>query len=368
MDDSYRLSMPRLATQSSSSKAVPQYVMRDDERYPTPVEEDSGLHPYTPAFSPVTAFSQDTISPATVSPISRNLTTVTTSGSTLQKLEVEGNRRNQSPRRRCCGVRRRICIVLVVGLALLVIVGILVGVFVALKIKEASQNTTRLPALTSSGLFIGANDTNWNSQIAYINTTSGKVTFRLNSGAANFTAAQTMNLTIVPSISAPMSMVSMLGTDGNIYINLFYIDNSKIILANVSCDPATVPTACTTIFNDAISGDLSFPVYEYSGLAALYLGTPDLGFRVFYHNSDRYITQLSMNGRGFWDHGATVSGKAPSGSSISAAQVGNTSALTVFYVDDRSEDLYYISYNKTWEAGTPISSTIQYRAYTNKHN
>jgi Fungal fucose-specific lectin len=325
--------------------------MRDDERYPTPVEEDPGLHPYTPEFSPGSAFSHDAISPTTVSPISRNLTTLTTSGSTLQKLEVEGNRKNRSPRQQCCGVRRRILISLVVGLVLLVIVGVVVGVVVALKLKEASEETTRLPALTSSGLFIGTNYTNWNSQIAYTNTTSGKVTFRLNSGAANFTAPQTMNLTIVPLISAPMSMVSMLGTDGNIYINLFYIYDSRIILANVSCDTTIVPTDCTTIYNDAISEDLSFPVYEYSGLAALYLGTPDLGFRVFYHNSDRYVTQLSMNGRGSWDHGATISGKAPSGSSISAAQVGNTSALTVLYVDDKSKDLYYISYNKTWEAG-----------------
>lgn len=353
MDDSYRLSMPRLTTHSAISKAVPEYVMRDDERYPTPVEEDPGLHPYTPPFSPATALSRDTLSPSTVSPISRNLTAVATPSSPLQKLEVEGNRKIRSPRQQCCGVRRRIFIVLVVGLALLVIVGIVVGVVVALKIKQASEDTTRLPALTSSGLFIGTNYTNWNSQIAYTNTTSGKVTFRLNSGAANFTAAQTMDLTIVPSISAPMSMVSMLGTDGNIYINLFYIYDSKIILANVSCDPATVPTACTTIYNDAISDGLSFPVYEYSGLAALYLGTRDLGFRVFYHNSDRYITQLSMDGRGMWDHGATVSGKAPSGSSISAAQVGNTSSLTLFYVDDKSKDLYYISYNKTWEAGKP---------------
>lgn len=276
---------------------------------------------------------------------------MTSSSSNLHKLGVEGNRNRRPFRQQCCGVPRRIFIALVTGLTLLVIIGIVVGVVLALKLKEASEETTRLPALTSSGLFIGFNYTNWNSQIAYTNTTSGKVTFRLNSGAANFTAAQTMNLTIVPSINAPMSMVSLLGTDGNIYINLFYIDNSRIILANVSCDPGAAPTLCTTIYNDAISDNLSFPVYEHSGLASLYLGTMDLGFRIFYHNSDRYLTQLSMNGRGVWDYGATISGKASSGSSISAAQVGNTSALTVFYVEDKSEDLYYISYNKTWEAG-----------------
>jgi hypothetical protein len=359
--------MPRLTTSSSTSKVAPEYVMRDEERYPTPIEEHPGLHPYTAPvvpLSPSTVFSNDIVSPATIYPIDRNLTTVTTSGSTLQKLEVEGNEKTRSRRQQCCGIRRRIFIALIIGLALLVIIGIVVGVVVALKIKETSE-TTRLPALTSSGLFIGANYTNWNSQIAYTNTTSGKVTFRLNSGAANFTAAQTMNLTIVPSISAPMSMVSIHGTDGNIYINLFYVDDSRIILANVSCNPGTVPTLCTTIYNDAISRDLSFPVYEYSGLAALYLGK-DLGFRVFYHNSDRYITQLSMGGQGIWDHGETISGKAPSGSSISAAQVGNSSVLTVFYVDDKSGDLYYISYNNTWEAGTPSTLYTSLGTYTNK--
>jgi hypothetical protein len=330
------------------SKAAPEYVMRDDERYPTPVEEHPGLHPYIAPFAPPTPVTDDTVSPIIISPVSRGLSR---NQSNLQKFEVEGSQKTRTPSRKCCGLRRRIFSSLTAGIALLVITGIVVGVILALKLKKDSE-TTRLPALTSSGLFIDTNNTIWNSQIVYVNTTSGKVTFRLNSGSDNFTAPQTMNLTIIPATDAPMSLVSILGTDNNIYLNLFYIYDTQIILANVSC----APSICTTIFNGAISNDLSFPPDESSGLAALYLGA-EKGFRIFYHNSDRYLTQLSSLGNG-WDHGATISGKAVSRSSISATEVGTTGMITVLYVENMSKELYYIQYNATWHAGTSHSPLL----------
>jgi hypothetical protein len=330
------------------SKAAPDYVMRDDERYPTPVEEHPGLHPYIAPFAPTTPATDDTVSPIIISPVSRNLNR---NQSNVQKFEVEGSQKTPTSSRKCCGLRRQTFFFITAGMALLVISGIVVGVVVALKLKNDSE-TTRLPALTSSGLFIDTNNTIWNSQIAYVNTTSGKVAFRLNSGSDTFTAPQTMNLTIIPATDAPMSLVSILGTDNNIYLNLFYIYDTQIILANVSC----AASICTTIFNGAISSDLSFPLYESSGLAALYLGAGK-GFRIFYHNSDRYLTQLSSLGDG-WDHGATISGKAVSGSSISATEVGETGMITVFYVEDMSKELYYIQYNATWHGGTSYSPLL----------
>jgi hypothetical protein len=323
----------------SKSDAAPEYVMRDDERYPTPVEEHPGLHPYTPPNPPTSAAIDDIVSPVTVvSPLSRNQTNL----EDFQKLELEVGQKTRTPRRKCCGIRLSIFLALLAGLAVILIIGIMVGVVEGLKLKREAE-TSRLPALVASGVYIGTNDTKWNSQIAYSNTTSGKVTFLLNSGENNFTSPQTMNLTMVPASNAPMSIVSMYGTDGNIYLSLFYIYDSSIVLANVSCSLSV----CTTIYNGAISKDITYPIYKTSGLAAVYLGSS--GYRVFYHNTDRYLTELSTLGDGTWDHGTTIAGKAVAGSSISATEIGTSGMMAVLYVDDKSEDLYYIQYNATWQ-------------------
>lgn len=339
IDSSYRLSIPRL----SMSKTGPEYVMRDEERYPTPIEEDPGLHPYTSS-SPATASTIDTIiSPIILSPVSSN-DEILQAVDEVASLKVEKPRKNFS-------LRRRKRFLLVTGIALLLIIGSVVGIVVGLKLRKSSANI-RLPALTSSGLYIGTNNTDWNTQISYMNTTSGEVNFKLSSGESNFTVAQTMNLTIIPATDAPMSMVSMLGTDGNIYLNLFYIADTSVILANLSCDSLT----CTIISNAAISDKVSFPLYETSGLAALYLGS-SLGFRVFYHNSDRYLTQLSSKSDGSWGHGTTISGKAVAGSAIAATEIGTSGMINVLYVEDKSEALYYVQYNATWQVGNfPLQS------------
>lgn len=331
--------------------------MRDDERYPTLVEEHPGLHPYTPPVNvPRAGLIDDIISPVTISPISRNQT----NQENFQKLEPEASQEPRTPLRECCGIRRPIFFAALAGLVILAIIGLVAGVVEGLKLQKASE-TTRLPALISSGLYIGANETKWNSQVAYSNTTSGKVTFRLNSGEQNFTGQQTMNLSIVPASNAPMSMVSMLGTDGNIYISLFYIYDTKIVLANVSCSLAI----CTTIYNGAISDDITYPIYKTSGLAAVYLGSKS-GYRVFYHNSDRYLTELSTLGDGSWDHGATISGKAVAGSSISATEIGTSGMMAVLYVEDKSEELYYIQYNATWQGGNSQPSLLSPKNKSNK--
>ncbi|KAH8676479.1 hypothetical protein BGZ60DRAFT_513410 [Tricladium varicosporioides] len=325
-EDSFRSrgSSPRL----SISKTAPEYVMRDEERYPTPVEENPGLHPYSVPVTPTprtrTPVSSENVSPIMASPLHR-IESITTG----YEVGVEAQKIQPTPARKCCAIT--------------------VGVVIVLKLKAESE-TTRLPGLTSSGLFLDTNSTIWNSQIAYTNTTTGKVNFRLNNGSDSYAAEQAMNLTIIPATNAPMSMVSMLGTNGNIYLNLFYIYNSQIVLANVSCEL----TSCTTIYNGVISHNVTYPVYKASGLAAVYLGSK--GIRVFYHNTDLYVSQLSMQGDGNWDHGTTVSGKAVSGSSISATEIGTGGMFAVFYVEDKSKNLYYTQYNHTFQASTSVSS------------
>ncbi|KAH6675881.1 hypothetical protein B0J14DRAFT_587492 [Halenospora varia] len=344
-NDSYRSrsSSPRL----SISKTAPEYVMRDEERYPTPVEENPGLQPYIAPFTPTprSPVSSEIVSPIITSPLNK-----TESSTTSYEVGVEAQKTQSTPARKYYGLPRRIFFALVAGSVLLAITAITIGVVVALKLKAASE-TTRLPGLTSSGLFLDTSNTIWNSQIAYTNTTTGKVNFRLNNGSDTYAAEQAMNLTLVPATNAPMSMVSMLGTNGNIYLNLFYIYNSQIVLANISCEL----TSCTTIYNGVISRDVTYPVYKSSGLAAIYLGSK--GFRVFYHNTDLYVSQLSMQGDGNWDHATTISGKAVSGSSISATEIGTGGTFAVFYVEDKSKNLYYTQYNRTFQAATSVSST-----------
>ncbi|KAH8591209.1 hypothetical protein B0O99DRAFT_744636 [Bisporella sp. PMI_857] len=325
----YECHTPRSAV---SSAGASKYVMADEERYPTVIDTQPGLHPYLPA---------DARSEETILPLDRSLVN-------LQKLSMAPP---TAPVRKHFGIPRPIFLRLLAGFLAFVIISTIIGVVVGLKLK--SKPRTRLPAITSSGVFVGdgKNGTNWNMQLYYMNSTTGEVTFRLHTGGATWGAEQTMNLSIIPEVDASMTATSMAGSDGNVYLNLFYIKGTAIILANVSC----TDTVCETVFNDAITKGVTFPLSRDSALDAVYLGSSD-GFRVFYHNSDHYITQLGSFGDGLWDRGQTISGKALAGSSISAVAVGTEGDINVVYVDAKSKMLYNVQWDGRWGNPAPLTN------------
>jgi hypothetical protein len=313
----------------SLENVAPQtHVMRDEERYPTVVEPEQGLHPYVS--TDTHPILRNEIGD-TMSPVSRNL-------DSLQKPQLPPA---PAPAPRTYfGISRPRFIRIASIVLVAVLVAIIIGVVVGLKLRN---KPTKYPAITSSGVFLGTNNTDWNMHVIHTNMTTGKVTFRLNTGAANWTAEKTMNLSIVPALNAPLSAASVLGNDGNVYINLFYIKDRNIVLANVSC----VFTTCKTIYNGVITKNVTYPLASDSGLDSVY--NNGTGYHVFYHNSDRYVTQLTTIGDGSWDHGETISGKALTGSSLSAALVGNSGAINVLYVDDRTKTLFNVQWDTVWQ-------------------
>lgn len=325
-----------------SSPATSRYVMGDEERYPTVVETQ--LPPYIASIEMRSPRTFCTVSPLTATPPSGLQTPIndyamselSTNLNNLQK-PLAPSTRAQS---RICGVRRPIFLCVMAGCIATVIVGIIVGVVVGLKLR--SKTTTRLPMITVSGVFAGGNNTDWNMQLYYTNKTTGDVNFRLNTDGATWGAVQVLNLSITPELDTSMSATSMLGTDGKIYLNLFYIKDAAIILANISCSSAY---SCTTEFNDSITKNDTFPLSDDSNLAAVYSDSTR-SFLVFYLNSDHYVTQVSSNpADGTWDRGHTISGKALAGSGIGAAAVGTNGSVNVQYVDSTTKTLYNVQWD-----------------------
>ncbi|KAI9050837.1 hypothetical protein LZ554_004956 [Drepanopeziza brunnea f. sp. 'monogermtubi'] len=323
------------------------HVMRDDERYPTVVETQPGLCPYEPEQDVASAASA-TASVSPLSPTTRNFASLTAVDQGAQTLEAK-EMSDMEPARKILGLPRRrfFMVATAVGVTLLcaMIISVAIGVT-----TTRSREAKRYPAITASGLYIDANNTEWHMHLVHTNLTSGALTVKSNNGTGSWTSEQDVNLTIVPEMDAPISATSVLGHDGRVYLNLFYIKEGDIVLANITC----VEAACTTISNAVISKEMTFPLLENSALDSVYLNS-SMGYRVFYHNSDRYVTQLASPGDGTWDHGSTISGKALKGSSISASVLGDGGAINVIYVDDHTQSLYNVQFDDgRWRNPTSI--------------
>ncbi|PBP24516.1 hypothetical protein BUE80_DR004597 [Diplocarpon rosae] len=334
----------------SSPHAIPvtahippeKYTMRDDERYPTVVEVEipSGLIHYSPHEGESSAASANTLSPLT-----RTLTTLTTQEPVSK--EMPGRKHIQ----KIWGLPRRRFFMIATGVGVLMLCATIVGVAVALTLKNKVR--TRYAAITASGVFVGEENAEWHMQLVRTNITDNTISLKSNNGTGSWSPDLPLDFTIVPALDAAMSVTSVLGTDGLIYVNLFYIHDNNIVLANITCDSAS----CTTLSNDIISKHITYPIHKESPLESVYIKSS--GYRVFYHNTDRYITQLSSAGDGTWSYGAAISGKALSGSSISASVLGDSGNILMVFVDSKEKQLFNVIFDvpsARWRNPTPILS------------
>ncbi|KAK0104891.1 hypothetical protein ONS95_005156 [Cadophora gregata] len=313
---------PRAPTYSYTP-TVPQekYVMRDEERYPTVVEEPAGLIPYEPVAedSSATSVTRNVAAPSLDDQMS------------IAKPENEPLP-ERAPVRTILGMpkKRFFMVMTVVGMVVLclIIIGAAVGV-------SKGKSNTKFPSITAAGVFTGANNTEWKMHVVHAKTGSDHFSVKFNNGTGPWSERQSLNFTIIPKLDDPMTATSVLGNDGNIYLNLFYVHDENIVLANFSC----IQEACTPVFNEVITKGITYPLSHDSSLESVYINS-SAGYRIFYHNSDKYVTQLGSAGDGTWDHGAAISGKALEGSSISAAIIDG--AITVLYVDDKDKILYNV--------------------------
>jgi len=303
------------------------YVMRDEERYPTVIDVPSGLIPYEPAPGETSAASA-----TTMSPLARNLAALPANDQTPMPKPENEPLPERTPARTILGMPRRRFFMIATGVGMLVLCAIIIGVAVGVTKSKANK---KFPSITASGVFAGANSTEWKMHVVHAKSGSDEVSMKLNNGTGEWSEKQTLNFTIIPRLDDPMTATSVLGNDGNLYLNIFYIHEHNIVLANFSC----LEAACTSVYNGVITKGITYPLSDDSGLESVYINSTT-GYRIFYHNSDKYVTQLASPGDGTWDHGTTISGKALKGSSISATVLGGD--VIVLYVDDKDKILYNV--------------------------
>lgn len=348
----------------STPPTVPgeKYVMRDEERYPTVIDVPSGLIPYEPGPGETSAASA-----TTMSPITRNLAGLPANDQSWNRNPENEPLPERVPVRTILGMPRRRFFMSATGVGMLVLCAIIIGVAVGI---TKSKSNRKFPSITAAGTFTGANSTEWKMYVVHAETDSDQVSMKFNDGTGRWSDSQTLNFTIVPKLDDPMTATSVSGNDGSLYLNIFYIHEQNIALANFSC----LQEACRSIYNGFITKGITYPLSDDSGLEAVYINST-AGYRVFYHNTDKYVTQLASPGDGNWDHGQPISGKALKGSSITATVLDGD--IIVLYVDDKDKILYNVQTtdgrwrNPTavlpsapykWKALAPISASYQSRA------
>ncbi|CAG8955855.1 hypothetical protein HYFRA_00008703 [Hymenoscyphus fraxineus] len=330
---------PQSVSEVTMSTVIParEYVMRDEERYPTVV-----IHSAPELYSPLesVAISQPPVpDQSPLAPSGKGM------GSFANEIPT-------ATRRKICWIPRK-TFFLTVPAILLLVIGLSVGLGVWASSRSGNKKSS-FPMITSSGTWTNSNKSTWYSQVYGTNRTTGKMMLSLSDESGKYRPAEPMNLTIQPPSNTPMAAVAKLGNDSVIYLSLFYIKDQEIITANVSC----VPMICTLVSNEPIRGNLTFPIAGDSGLGVVYQAKSD-SYHVFYQNKDRYITQLTNDDDGNWDHGRIISaGKSLAGSKIAVANIGTTGDMHLLYVDASTKMLFQV-YNqqKSWRNPAPVSTS-----------
>jgi hypothetical protein len=113
--------------------------------------------------------------------------------------------------------------------------------------KKQSSNPAPHPGLAASGLFV-KKVKQWNMQLVYQDLTSSAISYRISTNTVNYSAAQVITLSHAPTQNVPLAATSFESPDGTTFPPVFYILNSQIVLANLTCQVLT-PTSCSTFTN-----------------------------------------------------------------------------------------------------------------------
>jgi len=234
------------------------------------------------------------------------------------------------------------------------VASIAIGLAVGLSRKQG-PSPAPYPGLAVSGLFV-KNVTQWNMQLFYQDISSSAINYRISTNTINYSAAQNITLSHAPSQNVPIAATSFESPDGTTFHNVFYILNSQIVLANMTC-PASTPTSCSTLTNSVISNNLQNPVAADSSIAVVFLGFGvNKGFRIFYHNTKHQVTELALlNGT---QQETVLSGPTVPGSSIAAVTFSAPGYIQVTYTDSKAATLFTIeNFSENWLPRTspPVS-------------
>lgn len=259
--------------------------------------------------------------------------------------------------------RRKYFFFAIAGFAFLASIAIGLGIGLS---KKQSSTPAQYPGLAVSGLFV-KNVTQWNMQLFYQERTSSTINYRISTNTIDYSAAQAITLSHAPTQNTPMAATSF---DGTTFHNLFYILNSEIVLANMTCPPSS-PTSCSTLTNTVMSKGLQNSVAEDSSIAAVFLGFGvNKGFRIFHHNTTHEVIELAlMNGT---KQETVITDAAVQGSSLAAVTFSTPGYIQVLYMNAKANTIFTVEYfNGNWLArASPSfpSSLTNYVNYSDANN
>ncbi|KAF7538775.1 hypothetical protein G7Z17_g12564 [Cylindrodendrum hubeiense] len=290
-----------------------------------------------------------------------------------------------SPKRTCCGMKRRTFFIALAVLTAVLVAAIVGGVVGGLHANSSSSDDNNndsgsSPTETSSGhvprktgpidadercmaASIVTDDDNQNPQVFYNDLNTTNIHYRRihdDEGTDDYT----LDLDIEPNWGAPMAAAAGLSSS-RIETRLYYVitsDNeTQIAQAVLSCgsldadededededdddddDGSNGQTGpCSVTSNSIISTNATNGVHPDTKLAALRLSNDSM--RVYFQAPGANIWVLHDDDDGQWT-GSNLVGNVREGSSIAAA-AANATELHVFYVSNTTERLRYVDYS-----------------------
>jgi hypothetical protein len=187
---------------------------------------------------------------------------------------------------------------------------------------------------------------------------TGNINYRLYlSTKKAFQNPQRLDLTVSPLIGTPItSTLQYDDSTFSTFVNVFYLTGNttatNLAMANITC--VSTSPSCKTTFNDIIAGDIKYPIHPSSSLAATWVpGKSGGSWRIYYTNTDSYISELGgAPGSTEWVSGV-IGGKTSEGTSIAVLNQPPT-GINVYYMDD-STRLTTLTYKSDWSSPANLS-------------
>jgi hypothetical protein len=195
---------------------------------------------------------------------------------------------------------------------------------------------------------------------------TGNINYRLYlSTKKAFQDPQRLGLTVAPLIGTAITSTTQYDSSTfSTFVNVFYLTGNStatnLAMANMTC--VSTSASCKTTFNDIIAEDIKNPIHPSSTLAATWIPSGGGSWRIYYVNTDLYLSELGgAPGSTTWVSGV-IGGKASEGTSIAVLNQPPT-GLNVYYMDD-SAQVTYLTYKGDWSTPAnlkpagPLNATI----------
>lgn len=239
---------------------------------------------------------------------------------------------------------------------LLVTIGFIIGITLGLVTVSKNKSASIAHIAANSGIAVSGlaikDSAQWATHLFYQNA-DNQIRFHIGVDGARWPAPQILDLKIAPDVQTPMAATSIPGDGNAAFVQLYYMTHGDIAWANISCPE--VSAASCKVMSNTISTSLKvlkYPISANSSIAAVALSGKEQ--HVYYHNSDRDVTQLSFI-NGAWDAGTVIAGKVFPGSSLAAVKFSSAQDIQLLYVDGTTNSISSVqSLDKVWQKCTSL--------------